>query len=147
MRVHNPLKLRFYKKKISEKEPTQNRLIINHKKYELSILQIRLVLTVMSLHAFLKSQNDASQIKPILEIIVDCNLKFQIILTTEKQRNGHITKSTKSTEIYTTNGASKPQLLSEIHYNDVIMSAMASQIISLTIVYSTVYSGTDEGKH
>ena len=29
------------------------------------------------------------------------------------------------------------------HYNDVIMSAMASQITGLTIVYSTVYSGTD----
>ena len=27
-----------------------------------------------------------------------------------------------------------------LHYNDVIMSAMASQITSLTIVYSTVYS-------
>ena len=34
-----------------------------------------------------------------------------------------------------------------IHYNDVKMSAMASQIISLTIVYSTVYSGTDQRKH
>ena len=33
------------------------------------------------------------------------------------------------------------------HYNDVIMSAMASQIISLTIVYSTVYSGEDQRKH
>ena len=32
-------------------------------------------------------------------------------------------------------------------YNDVIMSAMASQIISPTIVYSTVHSGTDERKH
>ena len=30
------------------------------------------------------------------------------------------------------------------HYNNVIMSAMASQITSLTIVYSTVYSGTDQ---
>ena len=30
------------------------------------------------------------------------------------------------------------------HYNDVIMSAMASQITSLTIVYSTVYSGADQ---
>ena len=29
----------------------------------------------------------------------------------------------------------------------VIMSAMASQIISLTIVYSTVYSGADQRKH
>ena len=29
------------------------------------------------------------------------------------------------------------------HYGDAIMSVMASQIASLTIVYSTVYSGTD----
>ena len=33
------------------------------------------------------------------------------------------------------------------HYWDVIMSAIASQITSLTIVYSTVYSGTDQRKH
>ena len=35
----------------------------------------------------------------------------------------------------------------EVHYGDVIMSAMASQITSLTIVYSTVYSGADQRKH
>ena len=34
-----------------------------------------------------------------------------------------------------------------IHYNDVIMSVMASQITSLTIVYSGVYSGADQRKH
>ena len=33
------------------------------------------------------------------------------------------------------------------HYNDVIMSTMASQITRLTIVYSTVYSGADQRKH
>ena len=33
------------------------------------------------------------------------------------------------------------------NFNDVIMSAMASQITSLTIVYSTVYSGLDQRKH
>ena len=33
------------------------------------------------------------------------------------------------------------------YYSDVIMSAMASQITSLTIVYSTVYSSTDRIKH
>ena len=33
------------------------------------------------------------------------------------------------------------------HSNDVIMSAMVSQITSLTIVYSTVYSGADQRKH
>ena len=33
------------------------------------------------------------------------------------------------------------------HYNDVIMSTIASQITSLTIVYSTVYLGADQRKH
>ena len=33
------------------------------------------------------------------------------------------------------------------HYDDVIMGALASQITSLTIVYSTVYSHTDQRKH
>ena len=32
-------------------------------------------------------------------------------------------------------------------YNDAIMSAVASQINSLTIVYSTCYSGADQRKH
>ena len=33
------------------------------------------------------------------------------------------------------------------HYIDVIMTTMASQIISLTVVYSTVYSDADQRKH
>ena len=33
------------------------------------------------------------------------------------------------------------------HYSDVIMGGMASQINSLAIVYSSVYSGVDRGKH
>ena len=33
------------------------------------------------------------------------------------------------------------------HYDDFIMSTIASQITSLTIVYSTVYSGADQSKH
>ena len=33
------------------------------------------------------------------------------------------------------------------HYSDVIMGMMESQITSLTIVYSTLYSGTDQRKH
>ena len=32
------------------------------------------------------------------------------------------------------------------HYNDVMMSAIAFQITSLTIVYSTFYSGEDQRK-
>ena len=34
-----------------------------------------------------------------------------------------------------------------LHYNDVIMGAIAFQTTSLTIVYSTVYSGADQRKH
>ena len=34
-----------------------------------------------------------------------------------------------------------------IHYNDVILTTMASEITSLTVVYSTVYSDADQRKH
>ena len=33
------------------------------------------------------------------------------------------------------------------HYNDVIMTTIGSQITSLTVVYSTVYSDEDQRKH
>ena len=39
-----------------------------------------------------------------------------------------------------------PEMISH-HYNDVVMSAMAFQITSLAIVYSTFYSGADQRKH
>ena len=35
----------------------------------------------------------------------------------------------------------------QFHYSDVIMGSIVSQIPSLTIVYSTVYSGSDQRKH
>ena len=34
-----------------------------------------------------------------------------------------------------------------VRYNDVIMGTIASQITSLTIVYSTIYSDADQIKH
>ena len=34
-----------------------------------------------------------------------------------------------------------------VHYDDIIMGVMASQVTSLTIVYSNVYSGADQRKH
>ena len=37
--------------------------------------------------------------------------------------------------------------VAQLHYNDVIMGAIASQITSLTMVYSTVYSGADQRRH
>ena len=41
----------------------------------------------------------------------------------------------------------KYQDLCNTHYDDVIVSAMASQITSLTIVYSSVYSSADQRKY
>ena len=45
----------------------------------------------------------------------------------------------------------KPTVISErwysMHYGDVIMGTIASQITSLTIVYSTVYWDADQRKH
>ena len=35
----------------------------------------------------------------------------------------------------------------ELHYDDIIMGAIACQITSLTVVYSTVYSDADQRKH
>ena len=37
--------------------------------------------------------------------------------------------------------------LAGFHYSDVIMGAMASQITSIMIVYTTVYSGADQRTH
>ena len=37
--------------------------------------------------------------------------------------------------------------VSIVHYNDVIMGLVASQTTSLTVVYSTVYSGADQRQH
>ena len=39
------------------------------------------------------------------------------------------------------------QIVRYLHYIDVIMSTTASQITSLAIVYSAVYSGADQRKH
>ena len=41
----------------------------------------------------------------------------------------------------------KTDALTTLHYNNVIMGAMAFRITSLTIVYSTVYSDADQRKH
>ena len=43
--------------------------------------------------------------------------------------------------------ASRSQRVAHLHYNDVIITTMASQNTSLTIAYSAVYSGADQRKH
>ena len=40
-----------------------------------------------------------------------------------------------------------PRHWSLCHYNDVIITTMTSQITSLEVIYSTVYSGADQRKH
>ena len=40
-----------------------------------------------------------------------------------------------------------PTLIKSYHYNDIIMTTVASQITSLTVVCSTVYSDTDQRKY
>ena len=40
----------------------------------------------------------------------------------------------------------RPGYSGKTNYSDVMMATMASQITSLTIVYSTVYSGADQRK-
>ena len=57
---------------------------------------------------------------------------------TNPEVNGYITRINRSLWYNYTNTK---------HYCDVIMGAMASQITSPTIVYSTVYSGADQRKH
>ena len=42
---------------------------------------------------------------------------------------------------------SSPLYIFSYHYSDVMRSMMVSQITSLMIVYSTVYSGADQRKH
>ena len=46
-----------------------------------------------------------------------------------------------------TNAVHNLSTMQWIHYGDVIMGAMTSQITSFTIVYSTVYSGAKQRKH
>ena len=45
------------------------------------------------------------------------------------------------------NAVLEPVIHNHTTHNDVIMGAMASQITSLTIVYTSVYSGADQRKH
>ena len=51
------------------------------------------------------------------------------------------TKHNKTVYMMTSSNGNIFRVTGPSDYNDVIMGAMASQITSLTIVYSTVYSG------
>ena len=70
-----------------------------------------------------------------------CIERFYIMLWLTHIKSNNIWKMTA----YVFN--EKKNLIRPGHYNDVIVGAIASQITSLTIVYSTVYSDADQRKH
>ena len=59
---------------------------------------------------------------------------------------GILTLLAMTNQMSATSSDAMPRV-SLVHYGDVIMGAIASQITSLTIVYSTVYSDADQRKH
>ena len=66
---------------------------------------------------------------------------IQISLTNDIiQTNQFLAKLSLSLVIHIT-------LIDQMHYSDIIMSMMASQITGVSIVCSTVGSGTDQRKH
>ena len=73
--------------------------------------------------------------------LITINSSLQIILETT---NSFIYDMFNQNAVSLLRGPVQSELT---HYSDVIMSAMASHITSLTIVYSTVYSGADQRKH
>ena len=65
------------------------------------------------------------------------------------QRRRNIDDSAQDCDNSITNALELPQSWAKlsIHYDDAIMGTMASQITSLTIVYSTVHLGVDQSRH
>ena len=55
--------------------------------------------------------------------------------------------NTKSADGIATERVKASTIMMLTHYSDVIMTTTASQITSLTVVYSTVYSDADQRKH
>ena len=99
-------------------------------------------------HPLRPEQNDGSQMffsSMLLFLTILACIRNSLNLVT----NGLIdNKSGSDNDLRRT--VSKPLRVpmgSRFHYNDVIMSTMASQINSLTIDYSSVYSGADQRKH
>ena len=68
----------------------------------------------------------------------------------EQEMSWYLISFSYHADEYSTYGLIPWQSLTQnnpVHYDDVTMSLMASQITSLMIAYSTVYSGADQRKH
>ena len=77
------------------------------------------------------------------------NIIFSIVNWSYDYLTSELNKFSRwyKTGIYKTTKYICENLYFGYHYNDDIMSAIASQITSITIVYSTVYSGADQRKY
>ena len=77
----------------------------------------------------------------VYEVALLTNSNSQWIAGDQKKHDVHRDKFSTSSLLQTRT------LTKNVYYNDVIMRAMASQITSLKIVYSTICSGADQRKH
>ena len=74
-------------------------------------------------------------------------LIFSTVSADVMELRGHRTSTSKVLNNILTQIRPEDALINHWYYNDVIMSAMASQITSFTTVYSAVQSGADQRKH
>ena len=77
-------------------------------------------------------------VQSVLWVINFAHMKTKVMTSTKRISLSKSVKTVASTWT---------QRINLAHYSDVIVTAMASQITSLTIVYSAVYLGTDQRKH
>ena len=88
--------------------------------------------------------------KPLIHI---CNMSLQEGLPPQDIKRANIVTLCKKENIMLLINCTHVALLCTLskvfqrHYDDVIMTTIASQITSLTTVYPTVYSDTDQRKH
>ena len=107
-----------------------------------------LTYTANNKHIF-AGPNDIQSIQPYnMPIVLDGSFNIDFKLTSTNLLTQMITKVLQTyTSANILNGNKLWQQGKVIHHHDVIMSTMAYQMNSLTIDYSTVYSGAGQRKH
>ena len=93
---------------------------------------------LMQLHGAASDHNETPNL--LLTMTPNCDKYFSVIWMLLSRMSGDWMKGDCSHAIIMDGD------YLDLHYNDVIMGAIASQITSLTIIYSTVYSGADQRK-
>ena len=106
-------------------------------------------------YIILKTEQTLGRRNYVLLLVLLTHSKGKLLIWTHKCLIAHAFSSYvfPYTPIFTVTGCCKDfpmkvkAYLTSTHYNDVIMTTAASQITSLTVVYSTVYSEADQRKH